>query len=403
MQSLARSYRPETLHEWLPSFATGAKIIGIGESTHGTDEFFRTQADITRFLIERGDVRLVLLELPSLYGLYAQHLMAQDSRSVLEFIHNTSFVTWHNTAIAGLITFIDDWNRAHPHDPVQFVGFDPRKDGCLEALINYVDGRGEPLPGVRSWATQASLALQQLAALSAEASGSDCRGHVPVARLARSGLLLKIIDDLCLQATSWEGRLGHDLFAAQALLFSAKHLEFMARSFQAGKIRASEARDKIMAEIILKETSRLKGLHGAVVLAHSAHVAYGPPGVFSYGMGHHIRQGIGESKYRVIVTATGEGSVRTLADATAPRRELFVADASPEGSLERLLHDPNDNHPRLFDLRSARNDPAKMRYLSAPIGFRSTGSLVYRNEFTILKPAEQFDGIVFFPRSRGAL
>lgn len=398
MRSLARPYDSENLHEWLPAFARNAKILGVGESSHGTQEFFQAQADIARHLIEHGNARLILMELPTIYGMYAHHLMSRGSEAVANFIRAAPFATWHNSAIADLVLFVDAWNRAHPHDTIRFVGFDPRRDGCIEALLNYCKGRGEPIAGLRSWCTQSALALRQVRTQSAE---SGTRSLTP-AELARRGMIIKVINELCRQATELERQVTTDLFAAQTLFFSVKHMEFMARSLQAGTIRASEARDTIMAEIVLKEVSRLTDSQQAVVLAHSAHVSYGPPGVFSYGMGHHIRKGVGEALYRVLVTATGEGSVRTLADASAPRRELFVADASPEGSLESILHESNNNHPRVYDLQGARANQSMTRYLNAPIGFRSTGSLVYRNEFTILRPLEQFDGIIFFPRSQGA-
>lgn len=41
-----------------------ARIIGLGEGSHGTAEYFQTQAEITKYLIQARNARLVMVELP---------------------------------------------------------------------------------------------------------------------------------------------------------------------------------------------------------------------------------------------------------------------------------------------------------------------------------------------------
>ena len=40
----------------------GARVVCLGEATHGTQEFYRVRADLTRALVERGGVRVVAVE-----------------------------------------------------------------------------------------------------------------------------------------------------------------------------------------------------------------------------------------------------------------------------------------------------------------------------------------------------
>jgi len=120
-------------------------------------------------------------------------------------------------------------------------------------------------------------------------------------------------------------------------------------------------------------------------------------------MGHHVRKGLGESGYRVLVTATGGGSVRSLANESAHQREAFASDTAPAGTLEAILYNPHDERPLFYDLHAGHSNHKLLEYLSMPIGFRSTGSLVYKQEFTLLRPAEQFDGVVYFPRTTASI
>ncbi len=402
LRTVARPYDSSQLHDWLPAFVESAKIVGIGEGTHGTEEFFRVQADITKQLITYSQARLVLLELPMAYGLYAEEFLHHPAEKLLHFIHSHPFVTWHNAAISDLLGFIRTWNLQHPDDRVLFVGIDPQNDGCLPLLMNYMKDHGEPVAGLRAWCIQAAVVAAKLKTTlpgTQQATGVQTQ---PPLSMSDAQVLLKLAHELSSQAVQFQQALFDRETLERALRFATKHLQFSARSFQSDQLTRSDVRDELMAETILDETSRLAPEQRAVVLAHSAHVSYGAPGVFSYGMGYHVRRAVGDANYSVLVTATGGGSTRSLAHASAARREIFVAEPPPAVSLERLLHEPCDRTPKLFDIKEARSNPELSELLANPIRFRSTGSLVYRNEFTIIRPVEQFDGLIYFPFATGA-
>ncbi len=397
MRAISRPYSSLQLGDWLPEFVKSAKIVGVGESTHGTQEFFRTQADITEHLISHGQARLVLLELPMVYGLQVQELLQHTPAALSRFIHRNPFVTWHNVAISNLLGFIRNWNLEHPEDKVLVVGIDPQNDGCLQLLMSYLDHHGEQIQGLRSWCSQAAVVAAQLKPQS-RAIQSQLSSMA-----SDTKILQKIAYELSEQAKHYQHELLDRAFLERALRFAAMHLKFCAQSSQSSQLQRSDVRDELMAETIIDETSRLAEQQRSVVLAHSAHVSYGPPGLFSYGMGYHVRRAIGDTRYSALVTATGGGSTRSLAHASASQREVFVAEPPPPASLERILHNPHDRTPAFFDIKEARSLEKLSDFLNNPIGFRSTGSLVYRNEFTLLRPAEQFDGVIYFPQSTGAI
>lgn len=398
IRSVSRPYRVSHLSEWMPEFIDSARIIGIGESTHGTEEFFRAQSDITQHLIRQERARLVLMELPTVYGLELKFLLHQPREALSAFLASNRFVTWHNTPSWNLIGFIRTWNLNHPDDQVRIVGIDPQKEGCLSMLLTHIKEHGEPVKGLRAWCTHTAIVEAQL-------KDRSTKGATPnaVSRATPDkGILLRIGEDLIGQSKELRADLADYPDCERALRFAAKHLQFQIRCSHSSNLARVDVRDELMAETVVEESTRLPANLRAVVLAHSAHISYGAPGIFSYGMGYNVRKAVGEASYRALITATGGGSVRSLAHSNASQSEAFTAEAPPNGALEGILHTPDDQSPRFFDVQRARSVEKLRDYLRESVAFRSTGSLVYRNEFTLVRPAEQFDGLIYFPLSTAA-
>lgn len=263
MQTVSHPFNSSQLREWLPTFIGNAKIIGIGESTHGTEEFFKVQADVTRYLIEHERTRQVFLELPTSYGLHAQHLMTQPDFALTAFIQSHPFITWHTKAISDLLTFVQSWNRDHADDKVLVMGVDPQPDGCLELVRAYLKHHGEPISGLQAWCTQVTQLHHQL-----QPHPSPSRDMGPTAQLVdpRGGpVLRKLAEGLQLRGKELQEGLHAFPLLKSAVYLAGKHLAFCALTLNSTALRRSDVRDKIMADIILEESSKLQPSNRAVV------------------------------------------------------------------------------------------------------------------------------------------
>ncbi|MEU2899002.1 erythromycin esterase family protein [Streptomyces sp. NPDC001273] len=104
-----------------------AEVVGLGEATHGSRDFFRMKHRVLRYLVEEKGFRAFSLELPwssgvrvneyVLYGRGDLHRIARE-----EF--QGSYRIWNNADYLSLIEWMRAHNRHHPTDPVQFVGND---------------------------------------------------------------------------------------------------------------------------------------------------------------------------------------------------------------------------------------------------------------------------------------
>lgn len=102
-----------------------ATVVGLGESTHGTREFFELKARIIRHMVTELDCRLVALEanLPETLAVneYVVHGEG-DPATTLDGIY---FWTWTVKAVRNLLEWLRGFNEGRPlDDRVRFHGVD---------------------------------------------------------------------------------------------------------------------------------------------------------------------------------------------------------------------------------------------------------------------------------------
>ena len=91
-----------------------AKVILLGEATHGTSEFYRARAAITRRLIERHGFTIVAVEAdwPMRRG---STPMCGIARSPIRTMRFERFPTWmwRNEEVSDFVNWMRDYNKDH--------------------------------------------------------------------------------------------------------------------------------------------------------------------------------------------------------------------------------------------------------------------------------------------------
>lgn len=113
------------------SAAANKKLVMLGESTHGTHEFYAWRNLISRRLIAEHNFNFIVVEgdFASLYELnrYVKHLpgAARSARQVLTKLDHWPTWTWSNTEIEALADWLRDYNKERaPEQRVGFYGLD---------------------------------------------------------------------------------------------------------------------------------------------------------------------------------------------------------------------------------------------------------------------------------------
>lgn len=401
--SLVQPYSSRGANQWLGNFVEGARVIGIGEPTHGTADCFKAQLTLAKQLITDHNVRGVYAEIPSSSAVKALVAAASGRDAVRAIIEATGHPSWMNDEILDLVMFIHQWNNEHPQQQVHFAGLDIHEShggSMLEAITT-------AHPSIRQWARNVvsfrppapapisdfglGVAVAPEATASLDISSNDTL-YSRAQELIDGGKRLRYLANAgSLQSDLMEGCLTWLSFVAEQL-----------RASSAGEPLAPTVRDTLMAASAERCISRLGVDQRAVVLGHNAHVAFGAPGDFAQGLGTALKQKLG-SRYKAILTTTDGGFVTSHRAATSPSEVCsltFPPRLSHESAFRAL-----STEPFIFRVDQAMTDPMHEGLARESKPMRCMGYRYGPNvsdQFKSISLGEQCDGVVFFPQSRAS-
>lgn len=376
------------------SLADGASIIGLGESTHGTHEFFDTKVRLVRYLVETHGARLFAIEANQLaaerinrYVLTGEGT-ARDAMKVL-------FRVWNTEEVLALVEWMRSWNASHPTDPVQFGGFD-------------MQDHRTPVDTMRSFLERmASSSLPWFDERTAEYRRQDRSATPSVPDSVRIRWALGAEEVFALMKGQRPAWLGEAASAADSLeverVVQAANLYRQAAGFNVAL--NSPARDSLMAANVDWLVRNLGAGKPVVLWAHDVHVSAGGNAARSFNggaqMGAFLRRWYGNG-YRPLSFLTYDGAYTATMSFQDHRLVEALAFPAPANSLEGALHQlprPRDAIGSVIDLRGTLTDPA-LKWLDVPRPVRHVGYAAYDYGFEqrVVLPLE-FDGVVFIDHS----
>ncbi|WP_411135544.1 erythromycin esterase family protein [Streptomyces sp. C10] len=104
-----------------------ARVVGLGEATHSSHEFFAMKHRVFRYLVEEKGFRSFALEGSWSTGLRLNNYVLHgkgDPRRIMREEFQSIYSWWNNTDYLNLLKWMRSYNSRHPHDPVQFMGDD---------------------------------------------------------------------------------------------------------------------------------------------------------------------------------------------------------------------------------------------------------------------------------------
>ncbi|MFF7071971.1 erythromycin esterase family protein [Streptomyces pseudovenezuelae] len=124
----------------------GADVVGLGEATHGSRDFFRMKHRVFRYLVEEKGFRSFALELPWSSGVRLDAYVVDgkgDLKDIAREEFQGSYRIWNNQDYLDLIEWMRTYNLRHPDDPVRFMGDDMGYAGpeSYERVTGYVARR----------------------------------------------------------------------------------------------------------------------------------------------------------------------------------------------------------------------------------------------------------------------
>lgn len=378
-----------------------AEIVLLGEASHGTSEFYRMRARITRELITRKNFRFVAIEGDWPDAARIDHYVRHFETPPSEWTAFARFPTWmwRNTEVQQFV----DWLRGHnaekpPEERVAFHGLDLYSlYSSIRAVLEYLD---EVDPET------AALAKERYGCLTPWQADPATYGRAALTGAYRSCEedVVKMLTDLSARHRSYAEHDGERFLDAVQNARLVANAERYYRIMYYGSRESWNLRDNYMYETLTNLLEFHKPRNKAVVWAHNSHIGDAAATEMAIrgevNIGHLCRKACADKTYS-IGFGTHSGTVAAASEWDGLMQIMQVR-PSIEDSYERLCHRTGLSG---FTLGLNRLDPGALgRGLEKPRFERAIG-VIYRPDtemashyFQAVLP-RQFDEYIWIDRT----
>ncbi|MFF0277269.1 erythromycin esterase family protein [Streptomyces sp. NPDC004330] len=401
---LARTAHPLTDLRPLDRMIGSAKVVGIGEATHSSAEFFTTKHRVFEHLVESKGFTAFALEANWSTGLLVDEWVRTgrgDIRAIMRDEFQESYRLWNTEEYLDLFQWMRRHNQRHPDHPVRFLGNDLGYAGTnvFDEVTSYV-ARTRPALLPR---------IQELYRGSRPTGGVEAwmRGYMDRPRAERQRMAADVNTALALL----ERRLpaARDPRAREAAEWAVQHARAIAQvgteyahdlETPEGVAAAMLYRDRTMADNTVWWQRRTGDR--IVLSAHNGHVGYETPKADQYPriQGAFLRDALGRD-YVSVGASFGQGSF-TAHDTEAPgepRRVFTLGTLGPDSNAHTL--DRVSPAPFYLDMRRA--SPAARDWLAVPRPTRSIGTAYpWPDAVYPARLSTGYDLLIHFPRITAA-
>ena len=378
-----------------------ARVVLLGEASHGTSEFYRARAAITRRLIEHHGFTIIAAEADWPDAATIDRIVRhKQGRRDGAFFDRFPTWMWKNTDFLGLVGWLREHNSALPAERrAGFYGLDLYNlNGSIRAVIDYLD-RVDP--------EAARLARERYGCIMPFSEDPAVYGRLALTEgYARcEGAVAKMLVDLFARSRDYGSVEDDDFLDAAANARLVADAEAYYRVMYYGSAESWNLRDKHMYQT-LDLLLQAKGERAkAVIWAHNSHI--GDARFTDMGserdelnLGQLCREAM-DGRAQLIGFGTHGGTVAAAEDWDGSMEVKRVNPSRPD-SYERIAHDTGVDR-FLLDMRAGHNQAARAA-LMEPRLERFIG-VIYRPEterwshYSSAILPEQFDAYVWFDQT----
>lgn len=385
-----------------------ARLVLLGEATHGTHEFYAERTRITQRLIEEKGFTAIAVEAdwPDAYRVNRFVRGASEDASANEALSGfTRFPgwMWRNVDVLTLVDWLREYNQArHPHHPsVGFYGLDLYSlFTSAAAVLSYLDGV-DPAAARRARHRYSCF----------EHFGEDSQAY---GYAAEFGMTESCEDAAVQQLVELRRRAGElaqrdarlpedEFFFAEQNARLVRNAEEYYRTMFRGRVSSWNLRDRHMTETLgaLLEHFAGKGLDPRIVVwAHNSHLGdaratqMGARG--EWNVGQLASEQWGDDALLLGFT-TYNGTVTAASDWGAPAERKTVRPAL-EGSYEALFHEAGI--PRFLLPLGESGAKVPERRLERAIGVIYRPETERQSHYFEAELGAQFDAVIHIDNTR---
>ncbi|MDX5420017.1 MAG: erythromycin esterase family protein [Hymenobacteraceae bacterium] len=379
-----------------------ARVVMLGEASHGTSEYYTWRTAISRRLIEDKGFNFIAVEgdWPECYAVNRFVKGYQNSgrkiADVLEVYRRWPTWMWANWEVAALIEWIRDFNHLRKiNEKAGFFGLDVYSLWeSLEQVLKYMEQRdGKAAEAARN-AVRCFEPYHRDPQTYAQATAfvpTDCEDEV-VHMLEQVSRRPVYPDDP-----------EHEFSTTQNAMV-AVNAEKYYRAMIRGGVNSWNVRDTHMMDTL----DRLLQFHGpdskAIVWEHNTHIGdarftdMADDGM--YNIGQLAREKYGRDKVKLVGFGTYQGSVIASKSWGAPMQKMEVPPAK-EGSWEHMLHEMSTDDKIILSRDLIGIPELEQRIPHRAIGVVYDPKMEHMGNYVPTFIQDRYDAFLYFDETEG--
>jgi protein-L-isoaspartate(D-aspartate) O-methyltransferase len=379
-----------------------ARVVLLGEATHGTSEFYAMRARITRELITRKGFRIVAAEADWSDAAQIDHYVRDRNVPPAEWQAFSRFPTWmwRNREFRTFVDWLAGHNRTlEPEGKVRFAGLDLYGlYGSISTVLEYLD-RTDP--------EAARVARERYGCLTPWQSDPAAYGRAALTDRYRSceDQVVGMLQEILARRADYARLDGEHVFDALENARVVVEGEAYYRVMYYGSAESWNHRDQHMFGTLKRLLEFLGPTSRAVVWEHNSHVGDASATEMSargeINVGQLCREHFGAGAY-IVGFGTDHGTVAAASYWDGPM-EVKQVRPSHEDSYERAFHDAGVERCLLPLARGSR---AELRTELEKARLERAIGVIYRPEtelashyFHAVLP-RQFDEYIWFDATK---
>lgn len=315
-----------------------AKVVLIGEASHGTSEFYRMRSHITKALIEQKEIDFVAIEAdwPDAYRIndFVTHTHRDEPHTWETFARFPTWM-WRNEEVLDFIHWLREFNLKRPREErVGIYGLDLYSMfTSIHRVIHYLR-RVDP--------AAAEVARQRYGCLTPWQQDPATYGRAALTGRYRSCEkdVVQMLRDMVSRQLEVAAKDGEELFDAQLNARLVADAEHYYRIMYYGSDESWNHRDRHMFQTLLLLQRRYGKDSKAVIWEHNSHLGNAAATQFvrhgQINVGQLCREQFGDQLY-AIGQGTDHGTVAAASEWEGEMEVKKVRPSLPE-SYEHLMH-----------------------------------------------------------------
>lgn len=354
----------------LKPILSGVDIVGLGEATHGTREFFQFKHRLLRFLVIELGFTTLAFETP-FEGEINESINGSEI-ALEDALKEQAFLVWQTNEVLETISWMRDFNQQQERK-IEFIGIDCQQSKrTAECSLDILSKHGLYTAAIDVLRSLSNEFFDRVDPNSKEAPSAEL--------LTLGSSLLAQLSFLQATMATADNTIDHVIMLSQSVQLYMVQNDWRRRSL----------RDRFMAENVSRIADRGNKV---VVWAHNGHVSC-LKSKHREDMGSHLRKSFGRRYYAVAFTFF-KGAFRSNFKSRTNSSEYCVV-MPPAGAIEHLFH--RSKLPMFFlDLTSSTMVQNIERWWSFAHKAQGTGAIFKGGAASLGTYAfsnQEYDGIV---------